>query len=83
LFHGSDDHLISPVQTAALHHALRAAGADSTRYLVVGAGHGDIAVKGGEEKYWTTVPMLRIMTDFLDHTLAASSPPREHPTPAR
>ena len=71
LFHGSDDRLISPVQTAALHHALRAAGADSTRYVVLGAGHGDIAVKGGEEKFWTTVPMMRIITDFLDRALRA------------
>jgi acetyl esterase/lipase len=71
LFHGSDDRLISPVQTAALHHALRAVGADSTRYVVLGAGHGDIAVKGGEEKFWTTVPMMRIIIDFLDRTLGA------------
>ena len=71
LFHGSDDRLISPVQTAALHRALRAAGAESTRYIVVGAGHGDIAVKGGEEKFWTTAPMMRIITDFLDRTLGA------------
>ena len=71
LFHGGDDRLISPVQTAVLHRALRAAGADSTRYLVNGAGHGDIAVKGGEEKYWTTEPMMRIIVDFLDRTLRA------------
>ena len=69
LFHGSDDRLVSPVQTALLHRALLAAGADSTRYVVLGAGHGDIAVKGGEEKYWTTVPMMRIITDFLDRAL--------------
>ena len=69
LFHGSDDRLVSPVQTSLLHHALLAAGVDSTRYVVLGAGHGDIAVKGGEEKYWTTVPMTGIITDFLDRTL--------------
>ncbi|MDQ1550767.1 MAG: hypothetical protein QOD50_189 [Actinomycetota bacterium] len=73
LFHGSDDRLISPVQTAALHRVLRAAGADSTRYVVLGAGHGDIAVKGGEEKFWTTAPMMRIITDFLDRTVGRSS----------
>lgn len=71
LFHGTDDRLISPVQTQALHHALRAAGADSTRYLVIGAGHGDIAIKGGEEKFWTTVPMMRLIVDFLDRTMGA------------
>jgi acetyl esterase/lipase len=70
IFHGSDDRIISPVQTAHLHGALRTAGADSTRYLIAGAGHGDIAVKGGEEKYWTTEPMLRFATDFLARALA-------------
>jgi acetyl esterase/lipase len=75
IFHGSDDRIISPVQTAHLHQALRAAGADSTRYLIAGAGHGDLAVKGGEEKFWTTEPMLRYATDFLARALA--------PAPAR
>ena len=70
LFHGSDDRIVSPVQTAHLHSALRAAGADSTRYLIKDAGHGDIAVKSGEEKHWTTEPMLQIATDFLDRVLA-------------
>jgi acetyl esterase/lipase len=69
IFHGGDDRLVSPVQTAILHHALRLAGADSTRYVVDGAGHGDIAVKGGEEKYWTTVPMMQLIVGFLDRTL--------------
>jgi acetyl esterase/lipase len=68
-FHGDDDRLISPVQTAVLHQALRSTGADSTRYLVTGAGHGDIAVKGGEEKFWTTVPMMQLLVDFLNRTL--------------
>jgi acetyl esterase/lipase len=72
LFHGSDDRIVSPVQTAHLHAALRAAGADSTRYLVRGAGHGEIAVVSGEERFWTTEPMLRIATDFLDRVLAPS-----------
>ena len=75
LFHGSDDRIVSPVQTQLLHSALRTAGADSTRYLITGAGHGDIAVKGGEEKLWTTEPMLRLATDFLERALT--------PAPAR
>ena len=70
IFHGSDDRIISPVQTAHLHRALLAAGARSTRYLINGAGHGDLAVKGGEEKLWTTEPMLRLATDFLGRVLA-------------
>ncbi|MFD6698222.1 MULTISPECIES: prolyl oligopeptidase family serine peptidase [unclassified Microbacterium] len=65
LFHGSDDRIISPVQTSILHDALRAAGARSRRVLVRGAGHGDIAVKGGEERYWTTVPMLDLIATFF------------------
>jgi acetyl esterase/lipase len=69
IFHGSDDRIVSPVQTAHLHAALRNAGADSTRYLVRDAGHGEIAVKSGEERFWTTEPMLRIATDFLDRVL--------------
>ncbi|HEV7743096.1 MAG TPA: alpha/beta hydrolase [Pseudolysinimonas sp.] len=69
IFHGSADRIISPVQTAHLHDRLRAAGADSTRYLITGAGHGDIAVKGGEEKFWTTEPMLGLATRFLDRVL--------------
>ena len=70
IFHGSDDRIISPVQTSHLHDRLRAVGADSTRYLITGAGHGDIAVKGGEERFWTTEPMLAIATGFLERTLA-------------
>ena len=77
LFHGSDDRIISPVQTGALHHALHAAGAESTWYIVDGAGHGDLAVKGGEEKYWTTGPMMTLLTDFLDREA------RERPVPGR
>lgn len=69
LFHGSDDRMISPVQTGALHRALRAASVDSTWFIIDGAGHGDLAAKGGEEKFWTTVPMMRLMTDFLDRTV--------------
>lgn len=65
LFHGSDDRIVSPIQTSILHDALRDAGVRSRRVLVKGAGHGDIAVTSGEEKYWTTEPMLGIIVDFL------------------
>ncbi len=77
-FHGSDDRIISPVQTQHLHAALRAAGADSTRYLVTGAGHGDIAVKAGEQKLWTTEPMLAIATEFLGRALASGPTEGSH-----
>ena len=77
LFHGTNDRIISPVQTAHLHRALRAAGASSERYLIEGAGHGDLAVKGGEEKLWTTESAMQLIVDFLDETLkpSASSAP--------
>ena len=73
LFHGTDDRIISPVQTAHLHRALRAAGASSERYLIEGAGHGDLAVKGGEERLWTTRAVMQLMIDFLDGTLKSSA----------
>ena len=71
ILHGSDDRIISPVQTALLHRALLKTGVSSTRYLVTGAGHGDLAVKGGEEKFWTTASMVKIMTDFLAESFTA------------
>ena len=71
IFHGTDDRIVSPVQTSILHDALRSAGARSRRVLVRGAGHGDIAVKGGEEKYWTTERMAGMMIDFLRAELTA------------
>ena len=46
LFHGSQDRLISPSQTLLLHNALNSAGAHSTRYVLDGAGHGDMAFLG-------------------------------------
>lgn len=42
LLHGSADALLSPSQTLILHNALRAKGADSTRYVVKGANHGEL-----------------------------------------
>lgn len=70
LVHGTDDRIVSPVQTSILHDALRSVGASSRRVLVRGAGHGDIAVKGGEEKFWSTEPMAGLMIDFFQAELA-------------
>ena len=44
LFHGSADNAVSPSQTLTLHNVLRKHGVESTRYLLTGAGHGDIAL---------------------------------------
>ncbi|MFD5074047.1 alpha/beta hydrolase fold domain-containing protein [Streptomyces sp. NPDC058371] len=67
LFHGTDDHLISPSQTLTLHNALREAGADSTRYVVQGAGHGDMAFLGDQEAVlpWSSRQVMGLLIDFL------------------
>lgn len=66
-FHGMEDRTISPSQTLLIHNALRAGGVASTRYLVQGAGHGDI-----EQPFypwlalpWTTPLVLNTTADFL------------------
>jgi acetyl esterase/lipase len=73
LFHGSADALVSPSQTLILSDKLKAAGVDSTRYVVTGAGHGDLTVPGatGNTKLWTTTGVVDKMVDFLDKQLAS------------
>jgi acetyl esterase/lipase len=68
LMHGSGDSLVSPSQTLILHTALRAAGVDSTRYVLAGAAHGDMAVfSGGRSgaQPWSTQLAMNPMVDFL------------------
>ncbi len=50
LFHGTEGHFVSPSQTQILHDVLRSAGADSTRYVLQGAGHGDVVLLGHRER---------------------------------
>ncbi|MEV6424283.1 alpha/beta hydrolase [Streptomyces sp. NPDC051662] len=71
LFHGSADRIISPSQTLLLHNALRAKGVDSTRYVLTGADHGDLAFMGDAEAGlpWTTERTVGVMTRFLDERL--------------
>jgi len=66
-FHGTADTLISPTQTLLIHDALRAAGVPSTRYLVEGAGHGDMAFLGDPEsgRVWSTVGVLDPLVAFF------------------
>jgi acetyl esterase/lipase len=68
LFHGDNDLLISPSQTLLLHNALVAASVDSTRYVVHGAGHGDLTFAGDPEAGlpWSTAKVMGLMVDFLD-----------------
>ncbi|GAB3155231.1 hypothetical protein GCM10027258_59940 [Amycolatopsis stemonae] len=71
LLHGSKDMLISPSQTQHLHQALLAAGADSTRYLLEGANHGDIAFLGHPDSGlpWSSTTTMGIITAFLHRHL--------------
>lgn len=65
LLHGDDDRIISPHQTAHLHQALKAAGAESTRYVIPGAGHGDLTAQTSAVKLWSSKTLLDIYVDFL------------------
>jgi len=67
LFHGSADNLVSPSQTLLLHEALRAAGVQSTRYVLVGAGHGDLAALTNPDsaKPWSTNEVMNLLVSFL------------------
>jgi acetyl esterase/lipase len=72
IFHGSQDTLVSPSQTLALHNALAAAGGNSTRYVLDGAGHGDLAFLGDEKSGlpWSSKEAMDIIVDFLRRSLA-------------
>ena len=74
LFHGSDDHIVSPSQTLLLLDALRAKGVDSTRYVVEGANHGGLTVILGDtpanvraDQMWTTRKVMGDILGFLRH----------------
>jgi acetyl esterase/lipase len=68
IFHGNEDRLVSPSQTLILHDALVAAGARSTRYVVDGAGHGDLAFMGDTQSglLWSTNKVMNLMVLFLN-----------------
>jgi acetyl esterase/lipase len=67
LFHGTKDRIVSPSQTLILHNALTAAGAPSTRYLVDGAGHGDLSFMGDKQSglLWSTNKVMNVILAFL------------------
>jgi acetyl esterase/lipase len=73
LFHGSQDTLISPSQTLVLHNALAAAGGNSTRYVLDGAGHGDLAFLGDAKSGlpWSSKEAMDILVDFLKRSLGS------------
>lgn len=68
IFHGNRDRMVSPSQTLILHDALTGAGARSTRYVVDGAGHGDLAFIGDKKSglLWSTNKVMNLMLSFLD-----------------
>ena len=67
MLHGSQDKLVSPSQTLILHNALIAAGAHSTRYVLQGAGHGDLAFLGDSKSGlpWSTNQTMDLIVGFL------------------
>jgi len=76
LFHGSQDRLVSPSQTLILHNALRAMGVKSTRYVLDGAGHGDLAFLGDKESGlpWATNHTMGIIVGFLRNSIGNGQP---------
>jgi len=71
IFHGSQDKLVSPSQTLMLHNALIAAGVHSTRYLLEGAGHGDLSFLGDSKSGlpWSSNQTMGIIVGFLRSSL--------------
>ncbi|WP_246468323.1 alpha/beta hydrolase [Streptosporangium album] len=70
LLHGDDDRIVAPSQTARLHQALRRVGADSTRYVLQGAGHGALS---NSARMWTSTQVMEIIVRFLRSRLASGS----------
>ena len=78
LLHGSDDMLVSSSQTQHVHQALLAAGADSTRYVVAGANHGDFGVLPDSDAAlaWSSATVMDIITAFLHRHLDSADLPK-------
>ncbi|GAA3573020.1 alpha/beta hydrolase [Nonomuraea rosea] len=72
LLHGDDDRVVAPAQTARLHQALRRAGADSTRYVLQGAGHGAMSPNA---RIWTSTQVMAIIVSFLRARQGAAQDP--------
>jgi acetyl esterase/lipase len=78
LLHGSADTLVSSSQTQHVHQALRTAGADSTRYVVAGANHGDFGVLADSDAAlaWTSATVVNVITEFLHRHLDRADLPQ-------
>ena len=66
--------MVSPSQTLILHDTLVAAGVRSTRYVVDGAGHGDLAFMGDTQSglLWSTNKVMNLIVDFLNQLPAGT-----------
>jgi acetyl esterase/lipase len=65
-FHGSNDRAISPSQTLLLHNSLLAKGIPSTRFVVQGAGHGNLVPDGDTSiPMWNTYQVMSPVILFL------------------
>jgi dipeptidyl aminopeptidase/acylaminoacyl peptidase len=72
LLHGIADQLVSPSQTLILHNALRARGVESTRYVIMGANHGDLTFLGFDPdvaKPWSAEHVMHGIVSFLSKHL--------------
>jgi acetyl esterase/lipase len=75
-FHGSADNVVPPSQSLLLHTALLEHGVQSTRYVLTGAKHGDLAAMLGDPESalaWSAEETLGYMTGFLAHHLRSAS----------
>jgi acetyl esterase/lipase len=74
ILHGNQDGMVSPSQTLILHDALIAAGVRSNRYVVDGAGHGDLTFMGDAHSglLWSTNKVMNLIVDFLNRVNAGS-----------
>lgn len=66
LWHGSNDKLVSPMQSAHMFEALKKAGVDVRYRLVEGAGHGDLV--------WYQEPVIREVTTWFAEKLGPVTP---------
>jgi acetyl esterase/lipase len=71
IFHGTADTMVSPNQTLLLHNALLEARVSSERYVLEGAGHGDLGFLGDRDSGlpWSTAETMGIITRFLHQHL--------------
>jgi len=71
LLHGTADVVVSPSQTLALHTALTGAGVPSTRLVIEGGNHGDLAFLNdpvGAQR-WSSVQVMDRITGFITEQL--------------